>query len=65
MKQVIYEGATDAQVNWGSGSDPRKHGLVVGQKYTVIDKEIHSWHTTIKLEGVPNLWFNDSSFREV
>lgn len=28
--KVIYTGATDAQVNWGSCDDPRKVGLNVG-----------------------------------
>ena len=41
---VIYKGASDAQVNYGGGDDPRKI-LRVDDNYKVIVQEVRSWHT--------------------
>lgn len=49
--KVIYTGATDAQVNWGGGDDPRGV-LVEGQEYEVEHRDVHSWHTKLTLAGV-------------
>lgn len=48
---MVYVGATDTQVSFGRGVDPRPI-LVVGQCYTVEYVFVHSWHTTITLLGV-------------
>lgn len=62
MAKVVYTGATDAQVNWGSNSDPRGV-LEEGREYEVERKEVHSYHTKIKLVGVEG-WFNSVCFED-
>ena len=52
---------SDAQANWGSGEDPRKH-LVLGEVYVVDDVEVHSMHTLYYINGVP---FNSVCFKEI
>ncbi len=60
--RVEYDGeATDAQVQWGSNADPRKL-LTPGAQYTVKYVEVHSWHTKVRLVGVPGE-FNSVHFR--
>ena len=49
--KVRYLGCTDAQISWGSNSDPRKV-LKIGKKYIISDIDVHSWHTKISLEGI-------------
>ena len=61
--KVIYTGASDEQVNWGGNTDPRNI-LDEGKEYKVEFKDVHSWHTKIKLEGIDGL-FNDASFKYV
>lgn len=59
--KVIYRGATDEQVNWGSNDDPR--GLLEkGATYTVYRTEIHSWHTKVFLVEFPDKKFNSAHF---
>jgi len=60
VKKVIYDGASQEQINWGGNNDPRGL-LVVGNAYEIEDIDIHSYHTKIKLKGI-NGWFNDASF---
>lgn len=60
---VMYTGATDEQVRWGSNSDPRGM-LEEGKKYKLVDIEVHSWHTKYTLEGFPGMQFNSVSFEE-
>ena len=62
--KVIYTGASDSQVNWGSCDDPREVGLNVGNQYEVEDRRVYSWHTKLKLRNVPG-WFNSVCFDEV
>lgn len=62
--QVKYLGATDAQVRWGGGSDPREY-LNEGQVYTLRYAEVHSMHTRYHLVDFKGLWFNSVCFREV
>lgn len=38
--------------------------LTVGKKYTVIDVEVHSWHTLVTLREFPNKRFNSVLFEE-
>ena len=59
-KYVIFNGATEEQIKWGSNDDPNK-SLKIGKKYKVCNIEIHSWHTKIELKGITGK-FNDVSF---
>lgn len=56
-----YTGASEEQVRWGGGSDPRK-ALSIGNVYDVEDVEQHSWHTRIFLSAFPGKWFNSVCF---
>lgn len=63
VEKVLYVGATDAQVNWGGCDDPR--GLLEeGKEYTLLSRDVHSWHTKIELEEFPGLRFNSVCFNE-
>lgn len=42
-----------------------EHVLTVGQKYTVIDVEVHSWHTLVTLREFPDKQFNSVLFEEI
>lgn len=62
--KVIYTGATDQQVHWGGGDDPR--GLLQeGKVYEVTKREVHSWHTKIQLKEYPGKKFNSVCFDDV
>ena len=39
--------------------------LEVGKEYTVVDVEVHSWHTVVYLEEFPSKGFNSVAFNEV
>lgn len=39
--------------------------LTVGEKYTVIDVEVHSWHTLVTLREFPDKQFNSVLFEEI
>ena len=60
--KVIYIGATDHQVRWGSHDDPR-NCLVEGEAYELDHAEVHSWHTKYHLTKFPGKEFNSVSFR--
>jgi hypothetical protein len=60
-----YQGASNEQATFAGCDDPRMALLAVGKVYRMIDKEIHSWHTKVKLEGYDKLWFNSVCFKEV
>lgn len=60
-KKLVYVGTSDEQVRWGGNDDPRGV-LEEGKAYTVIDWEVHSWHTKVTLEEFPDLRFNSASF---
>jgi len=49
--KVYYVGASDDQVRWGIGDDPRGK-LVRGGEYTVDHTDIHGSYTTVYLEGI-------------
>ena len=57
---VVYEGASESQVNWGGCDDPRPI-LEEGSTYLVDFVEVHSWHTKVKLIGIQGL-FNSVCF---
>lgn len=39
--------------------------LAVGQTYTLVDVEVHSWHTLVTLREFPGVQFNSCLFDEV
>lgn len=41
------------------------HLLIVGHEYTLVDTEVHSYHTKIELEEFPNIQFNSILFEEI
>ena len=40
------------------------HLLTIGEKYTVTDVDVHSWHTRVDLEEFPGIKFNSVLFEE-
>lgn len=64
MKVIFKEWATEAQINWGSNDDPNEV-LEVGEKYEVLKKEVHSWHTKLILTDFPDKKFNAISFEYI
>lgn len=64
MKEYVrFVECSDSQVHFGGHIDPRKH-LIEGLTYEVESKEVHSWHTSIKLVGIPGK-FNSVCFETV
>jgi len=57
---VVFDGSSREQVQWGSNDDPDGI-LTVGDAYEVEERDVHSWHTKLKLKGVEG-WFNSASF---
>lgn len=41
------------------------HLLTVGKEYTLVDMEVHRWHTRVELEEFPNVQFNSVLFEEI
>lgn len=39
--------------------------LEIGKEYTLTDVEVHSYHTLIEIEEIPNKQFNSIYFSEV
>lgn len=62
--RVRFLGASDEQVKWGGGEDPRKH-LVVGEIYEVDRSCVRSWFTLYTLAGFPKYGFNSVCFETV
>lgn len=60
--KVLFTECDDDQANWGRGKDPREY-LTIGNTYTVVNKEVHSWHTLYYLEGF-SVGFNSVCFEE-
>lgn len=63
-KKVIYIGASEESIKWGSHDDPRKL-LTPGEKYTVDETHRHTWHTKYKLIEFPDKFFNSVQFKDV
>lgn len=59
--KVRFRGATDGQVKWGGGNDPRIY-LKQDKIYEIEVVSPSDWHTSLLLKGFPDLWFNDVSF---
>ena len=49
---VKFIGCSKEQIQWGNNDDPTRV-LEIGRIYKVINVEVHSQHTKIRLEGVP------------
>lgn len=49
--KIVYTGASDMQVAFGGGDDPRGK-LVEGNVYAVHETEIHSHHTNVIIRGI-------------
>ena len=47
------------------GCNGTGHMLTVGAVYTVIDVEVHSWHTIVELKEFPGVGFNSVLFEEI
>jgi hypothetical protein len=58
-----YSPPSKDSINWGGHCDPTDV-LVLGETYTIEHIEIHSWHTKVYLEEVPNKSFNSVWFEE-
>lgn len=58
--KVIFIGADESQIKWGSNNDPNEH-LRVGDIVEIESVEVHSWHTKLYLVGIPGK-FNSVSF---
>lgn len=62
---VEFTSYSEAQVNFGSCSDPIKNLLKIGNYYRILDIEVHSWHTKFELENYPDRKFNSVHFTKV
>ena len=59
--KVKYIGCSEHQANFGKCNDPR--GLLTEwQKYELINKEVHSFHTLYYLQGFEDYGFNSVCF---
>lgn len=47
------------------GCDENSPLLEVGKTYTVVNVDVHSWHTEVELEEFPNIIFNSVCFDEI
>lgn len=59
---VVFTGCNEHQRMFGDCDDPT-HKCIVGHKYVVEYREVHSWHTKIKLQGMVGL-FNSVCFED-
>ena len=41
------------------------HLLTIDKEYTVIDVDVHDWHTRVSLEEFPDVEFNSVLFEEI
>lgn len=59
-QKVIFTGATEDQIKWGSNDDPNKV-MKVGAIVEIEKVEVHSWHTKLYFVGIAGK-FNSVSF---
>lgn len=62
--EMVFNGASDEQVGFGSNDDPR-HWLKVGEIYRIRSFIVGSWHTKLEFEGFRGRFFNSASFSKV
>lgn len=46
------------------GCDENSPLLEIGKTYTIVDVDVHSWHTEIELKEFPDIKFNSVCFEE-
>ena len=39
--------------------------LTIGEEYTVVKIDVHSWHTLVRVREFPDQWFNSVLFEEL
>lgn len=61
-RQIVCKNNND---NTWSFDDKASQYLEVGKIYTVIDVEVHSWHTRLTLKEIANRQFHSSHFEEI
>lgn len=64
MTKFVFEGATDQQVSWGNGKDPRDY-FGIGDILSLEKREIHRWYTKLYFIEVPDIGFNSVCFKEL
>ena len=62
VREVICINNDDSEC-WGFKGTG--HLLTIGQKYTLVDVEVHSWHTIVELKEFPGVQFNSVLFEEI
>ena len=63
-QKVRFTGASQTQINWGSGNDDPNKILILGKTYTIEAIKVHSWHTKVRILGFDGA-FNSVSFKPV
>lgn len=58
---VRFIGSSPEQVRWGGNDDPVAAGVKSGVLYDVVDIEVHTMHTKLRLHGIEGQ-FNSVSF---
>jgi len=61
---IKFRGATDGQIEYGGGDDPRGC-LEVGREYEIIKTYNYDWYTLITIKGFPDFKFNSVCFTSV
>ena len=56
---------TNNKDNTWSFNDRAREYLNAGEIYTVIDVEVHDWHTRLTLKEIPDRQFHASHFEEI
>jgi hypothetical protein len=60
-RKVVCISNTD---NHFFGCDSNSPLLKVGKTYTVVNVDVHGWHTEVELKEFPNIMFNSCCFDE-
>ena len=61
-RKIVCISNEDGNFFWCDSNSPL---LEVGETYTVIGVNVHSWHTEIELKEFPNTLFNSVCFNEL
>lgn len=48
---IVFNNYSKDVVKWGNNDDPIEKGLLLNNKYTIKNIDVHSWHTKIEIEG--------------
>ena len=63
MCKVRFKGHSEKADKWGN-NDPSTC-LTPGAVYTVVDMQVHSWHTKLVLKEFPGKRFNSVLFESI